>query len=34
MGNAIMGTGQAEGEDRAIRAATDALRNPLLGERL
>ena len=32
MGNAIMGTGQASGEDRAIRAAEDALRNPLLGE--
>jgi cell division protein FtsZ len=31
MGNAIMGTGQAEGEDRAIRAASDALKNPLLG---
>lgn len=32
MGNAIMGTGQASGEDRALRAAEDALRNPLLGE--
>lgn len=31
MGNAIMGTGQAEGEDRAVRAASDALKNPLLG---
>ncbi len=31
MGNAIMGTGQAEGEERAIRAAADALKNPLLG---
>ena len=31
MGNAIMGTGQAEGEDRAVRAAADALKNPLLG---
>ena len=31
MGNALMGTGQAEGENRAVRAATDALRNPLLG---
>jgi cell division protein FtsZ len=31
MGNALMGTGQAEGEDRAVRAAKDALRNPLLG---
>jgi cell division protein FtsZ len=32
MGNAIMGTGQATGEDRATKAAEDALRNPLLGE--
>jgi cell division GTPase FtsZ len=32
MGNAIMGTGQASGEDRAQKAAEDALRNPLLGE--
>lgn len=32
MGNAIMGTGQATGEDRALRAAEDALKNPLLGE--
>lgn len=31
MGNAMMGTGQAEGEDRAVRAAEDALQNPLLG---
>jgi cell division protein FtsZ len=31
MGNALMGTGQAEGEDRAVRAAKDALKNPLLG---
>ena len=31
MGNALMGTGQAEGENRAIRAASDALKNPLLG---
>mmetsp|Transcript_22273 Transcript_22273/g.56861 ORF Transcript_22273/g.56861 Transcript_22273/m.56861 type:complete len:396 (+) Transcript_22273:150-1337(+) len=31
-GNAIMGSGQAEGEDRAIKAAVDALTNPLLGE--
>ena len=30
MGNAMMGTGQAEGEDRAKRAAQDALLNPLL----
>ena len=32
MGNAMMGTGEAEGEGRAIRAAEDALCNPLLGE--
>lgn len=31
MGNSIMGTGQAEGEDRAVAAAMDALKNPLLG---
>jgi len=31
MGNALMGTGQADGEDRAVRAAKDALKNPLLG---
>lgn len=31
MGNALMGTGVAEGPDRATKAATDALRNPLLG---
>jgi cell division protein FtsZ len=31
MGNAIMGTGQAEGPDRAVKAAADALKNPLLG---
>ena len=31
MGNAIMGTGQADGSDRAVKATTDALRNPLLG---
>ena len=31
MGNAVMGTGQSEGGDRAINATTDALRNPLLG---
>ena len=31
MGNSIMGTGQAQGEDRAIKAASDALKNPLLG---
>lgn len=29
-GKAIMGTGEAEGEDRAIRAAEQALSNPLL----
>ena len=32
MGNAIMGTGQASGEERALRAAEDALKNPLLGQ--
>ncbi|CAM9877654.1 unnamed protein product [Phaeothamnion confervicola] len=32
MGNAMMGTGEAEGDDRATRAADDALNNPLLGE--
>jgi len=32
MGNAIMGTGVAEGEDRALAAAEDALSNPLLGD--
>mmetsp|Transcript_20520 Transcript_20520/g.26559 ORF Transcript_20520/g.26559 Transcript_20520/m.26559 type:complete len:419 (-) Transcript_20520:61-1317(-) len=32
MGNAMMGTGQAEGEERAILAAEDALNNPLLGD--
>lgn len=31
MGNSIMGTGQAQGEERAIKAASDALKNPLLG---
>ena len=31
MGNAIMGTGQAKGENRAVQAAMDALKNPLLG---
>jgi len=30
MGNAILGTGQAEGEGRAIRAAELALQNPLV----
>lgn len=32
MGNAMMGSGEAEGEGRASRAAEDALCNPLLGE--
>ena len=32
MGNAMLGTGQAEGEGRAIKAAEAALQNPLLGE--
>ena len=32
MGNAMMGTGEAEGEGRAVKAAEDALCNPLLGE--
>lgn len=32
MGNAMMGTGEAEGEGRAVRAAEDALYNPLLDE--
>ncbi|CAM9140517.1 unnamed protein product [Discosporangium mesarthrocarpum] len=32
MGNAMMGTGEGEGEDRAVRAAEDALSNPLLGD--
>ena len=31
MGNSIMGTGQADGEERAVKAASDALKNPLLG---
>jgi cell division protein FtsZ len=31
MGNAIMGTGQADGDERALKAASDALKNPLLG---
>lgn len=34
MGNAIMGTGQAEGDDRALKAASDALKNPLLGSEM
>lgn len=28
-GKAIMGTGEAEGEDRAVKAAEQALSNPL-----
>ena len=32
MGNAMMGTGQAEGDGRALKAAEDALHNPLLGD--
>ncbi|TDH64808.1 uncharacterized protein CCR75_006637 [Bremia lactucae] len=32
MGNAMMGSGEAEGENRALRAAEDALANPLLGD--
>eukprot|EP00936_MAST-01D_sp_MAST-1D-sp1_P002441 g2441.t1 len=32
MGNAMMGTGEAEGEGRALKAAEDALKNPLLGD--
>jgi len=32
MGKALMGTGEAEGEDRAIRAAGAAIANPLLDE--
>ena len=31
MGNAIMGSGTAEGENRHIKAANDALNNPILG---
>lgn len=34
MGNAIIGTGISSGEDRAEKAATAALRNPLLGDNL
>lgn len=30
MGNAIIGTGEADGEDRAINAAQNAINNPLL----
>jgi cell division protein FtsZ len=31
MGSAMMGSGEASGEDRAIKAAELALQNPLLG---
>ena len=31
-GNAMMGSGQAGGEERAVQATEAALRNPLLGE--
>lgn len=34
MGNAIIGTGVASGEDRAEKAAKEALHNPLLGDEL
>jgi len=34
MGKAMMGTGEATGEDRAIRAAEQAITNPLLDEAL
>ncbi|MGE5266348.1 MAG: cell division protein FtsZ [Deltaproteobacteria bacterium] len=32
MGNAMMGTGEASGEDRAVRAAEEAISNPLLDD--
>lgn len=32
MGNAMLGSGQADGEDRAMNAAEQALSNPLLGD--
>src|SRR5581483_7925270 len=32
MGKAMMGTGEAEGEDRALRAAESAISNPLLDD--
>jgi cell division protein FtsZ len=32
MGKAMMGTGEAEGEDRAVRAAESAISNPLLDD--
>jgi len=34
MGNALLGTGEADGEDRALQAAKEALNNPLLGSTL
>ena len=34
MGRAVLGTGEASGEDRAIRAAEQAISNPLLDEAL
>jgi cell division protein FtsZ len=34
MGRAMMGTGEATGEDRALRAAEQAISNPLLDEAL
>jgi cell division protein FtsZ len=34
MGKAMMGTGEASGEDRALRAAEQAIANPLLDEAL
>ena len=32
MGKAMMGTGEASGEDRALQAAEKAIANPLLDE--
>ena len=32
MGSAMMGSGAAEGDDRAVKAADLALKNPLLGD--
>ena len=32
MGKAMMGTGEADGEDRAIKAAELAISNPLLDD--
>jgi cell division protein FtsZ len=32
MGNAMMGTGEASGEERAVRAAEEAISNPLLDD--